>query len=95
MLVGQIGNILHQVGLVDTVWNLGDYNLIVGLGGLDFGLGTHHDTSPTRLVGITHTSEAIDIGTCGEVGTRDELHQSVGVDVRIVNIGTATVNNFT
>ena len=61
---------------------------------LDLCLGTHHDTATTCLVGITHTLQTIDIGTCGEVGTRDILHQAVGVDIGVVDIGTAAVDDL-
>ena len=94
MLVGQVSNILHKVGLVDTVGNLGDYNLIVSLGGLNLSLGAHHNTAPTRLVGIANTLQTIDIGSCGEVGSRNVLHQPIGIDIGIVNIGAATINNL-
>ena len=95
MLVGQVGDIGHEVCLVDTIRYLGDDDLVVALTTLDLSLGTHHDTAATCLIGITNTLQTIDIGTCGEVGARDILHQTVGVDVGVVDIGTAAVNHLT
>ena len=95
MLVGKVGDISHEVGLVDAVRNLGDDDLVVGLACLDLSLGTHHDTAATCLVGIAHARESIDIGTCGEVGTRDVLHQAIGIDIGVVDIGTAAVYDLT
>ena len=95
LLGGQVGNILHQVGLVHTVGNLGHHNLVMGVARLDFGLGTHHDASPTRLVGISHTLYTIYICAGGEIGSLDVLHQSVGIDVGVVDIGAAAVDHLT
>ena len=94
MLVGQVGNVLHQVGLVDTIGYLSHHNLVVGLSGLNLGLGTHHDTATTSLVGVANTLQSVDIGSRGEVRTRDVLHQPVGVNVGVVDIGTAAVNDL-
>ena len=94
VFVGQVGNILHQVGLVDPVWNLRHHNLIVGLAGLDLCLGTHHDAATPSGIGILHALQAIDIGSRGEVGAGDILHQPVHVDVGVVNVGTAAINHL-
>ena len=95
MLVGEIGDIGHEIGLIDTIGNLRDDNLVVGLSALDLSLGAHHDTAATCLISIAHTLQAIDIGTRREVGTRDKLHQAFGIDIGVVDIGTAAVDHFT
>ena len=95
MLVGQVGDISHEVGLVYSVRNLCNNDLVVGLATLDLCLGTHHDTATTCLVGILYSLKTIDICSCWEVGTWDILHQSVSVDVWIVDISAATVDNLT
>ena len=95
MLGSQVSDISHEVGLVDTIRNLGHHNLVVLLAGLNLGLGTHHDTATTSLVSILHTLQSIDIGTCREVGTGDILHQALAVDFRIIDKGAATVNHLT
>ena len=61
---------------------------------LYFGSGTNHDTAASCLVGILHTLNTINSGTCREVGSRNILHQSVGVDIRIVDVCTATVDHL-
>ena len=94
MLGSQVGDISHQIGLVDTIRNLCDHNLIVRFATLDLSLGTHHDTSTTSLVSVFHTLQTIDIGACWEVRTRDVLHQSFCVDIRVVDISTATVDDL-
>ena len=95
MLVGEIGDIGHEVGLVDTVRNLCHNNLVVGLSTLNLGLGTHHDTATTCLVSVANTLQTIDIGACWEVGTWDILHQAVGIDIGVVDIGTAAIDDLT
>ena len=94
MLVGEVGDIGYEVGFIDAVRNLSDHNFVMSFSTLDLCLGTHHDTATTCLVGITHTLQTIDISACGEVGTRDILHQTVGVDIGVVDIGTAAVDDL-
>ena len=94
MFVCQIGNIFHKVSLVDAIRNLSNDNLVMCLSTLDFGLGTHDDASATSLVCVTDTCESINIGTSREVRSWDVFHQTVRVDIRIVNVGTTTVNNL-
>ena len=95
MLVGEVGDILHQIRLVDTVWDLRHDDLVVRLARLDLSLGTHHDTSTTSLVGILHALQTVDIRSRGEVRTGDILHQTLCVDIRIVDIRTTAVDHFT
>ena len=92
MLVGQIGDVGYQVGLVYTVRNLGYHNLIVCVAALNLGLGTHHDTTATSLVSILNTLQAIDVSTCWEVRSWNVLHQALGINLRIVDISTATID---
>ena len=57
-------------------------------------LGAYHDASASGLISVFHTLDAVDIGSCGEVGRLDILHESVGIDIRIVDIGAAAVNHL-
>ena len=91
----KVGDILDELSFVHAIRYLCDDNLIVSFMTLDLSLSTHHDTSTTGLVGILHTLQAIDIGTCGEVRSLYILHESIGVDVRIIDISTTTVNHLT
>ena len=95
MLVGQFCYISHKVSLIHTVRNLGYHNLIVGLAALNLSLSTHHDTSASRLIGIANTLQTINIGSCGEVGTRNILHQSISIDIWVIDVSTTTIDNFT
>ena len=61
---------------------------------LNFGLGTHHNTSTSCLISVFYALNTIYICTCGEIGRLDILHQSFHINVRIVNIGAAAVNHF-
>ena len=90
-LLHQVGDILYELCLVDTVGYLGDDNLVVRLAALYFGLGAHYYAPAPRLVGVAHSLYAVDVCPGGEVGRLDVLHQSVGVDVGIVYVGAATV----
>ncbi len=90
----QVGDVLDQLGFVDTIGDFGDHDLVMGIGALDFSLGAHDDASATGLVGISHTLYAIDVGSSREVRGLDIFHQPIGVDVRVINISTATVNHL-
>ena len=90
----QFGDILNELLLIDTVGNLRDHNLVVAVVALYLGLGTHENATLSRLVGIFYTLQAVDVGTCGEVGGGDVLHQSVGADLRVIDVGAASVDHF-
>ena len=94
MLCGQIGDVGHEVGLVDAVGNLRDNDLVVLLATLNLSLGTHDNTSAPRLIGIAHALQAIDIGARREVGAWDILHQPVRINVRIVDEGAAAIDDL-
>ena len=62
VFVGEVSDIFHEVGLVDTIRNLRNYNLVVGLGRLNLGLGAHNDTATTSLIGVAHALQTIEPG---------------------------------
>ena len=80
--------------LIDTIWNLGNNNLVVAFVTFDFSLCTHNNTSTTSLVSILYSLKTIDISTCREVWSRDILHQLLSSQLRIVDISAATINYF-
>ena len=90
----QIGNVFNKLLLVDSIRNLCNNNLVVVLIALNLSLGTHHDTSAPRLIGILDSLQTVYVCPCREVGSRNELHQSVCRNIRIVDIGTAAVNHL-
>ena len=93
-LLNEVGNAGNEVGFVHTVRYLGHNNLVVSVATLYLRLCTHHDTSATCFVSLAHALQAIDICACREVGCLNVLHQSVGVDIRIVDICAAAVDNL-
>ena len=93
-LLHEVGNASHEVGLVYAVRNLCYDNFVVRVAAFDFRLGAHHDASASSLVSLLHTSQTVDISTRREVRSLDILHQSVYVDVRIVDICAAAVNHL-
>ena len=62
---------------------------------LYLGLGAHYDTAASCLVGLLYAFETIYIGSGGEIGCRDVLHQSIGIYIRIVDIGAAAIYYLT
>ena len=90
----EVGDILDKLLLVDAIRNLGNDNLIVLVAALNLGLGPHDNTSTTCGISVANTLQTIDIRSRGEVRSRNILHQSVEVDVGIVNICAASIDNL-
>ena len=95
LLSGKVGDVFHQVGLVHSIGNLCYDNLVVSVTSLNLSLSTHDDASSTSLIGILHALYSIDICACGEVGSLDELHKSVSINILIVDIRATSVNHLT
>ena len=64
------------------------------LAGLDVSLGTHDDAAAASLIGILDTLGSHDIGTRGEVGTLDPLHEGKAVQFGIVDEGHTGINDL-
>ena len=62
--------------------------------GLYFSFGAHHDAATAGLISLLDALQTIYIGTCGEIGSRDILHQTLGVYIWIVDVCTAAVDDF-
>ena len=90
----EVGNVFNELLLVDTIRNLGDDNLVVCVVAFNLSLGAHDDASAAGGVGFLDALQAVDIGTGGEVGRRDILHQPIHVDVGVVDISAASVDNL-
>ena len=93
--LNKVGNASNKVGLVYTIRYLGYYNLVVRIAALDFALGTHHNASATSLISLFNSSQTIYICTGREIRSLDVLHKFIGIDVWIVDIGTASVYYLT
>ena len=61
---------------------------------LYFCFRAHDDAPAACLVGFAHTAEAVDVGSGGEVGGFHVVHQFLDGDVRIVDVGDASVDDF-
>ena len=94
VFVDQIGNIPDEFCLVHAIGYLADNNLVVGITRLNLSLCTHDNTSATSFIGVANTLHTINICTCGEVWSRNILHQTGHIDIGIVNIGYTTVNTL-
>ena len=58
-------------------------------------LCSHDDASATSLISLLHALDTIYVCTRWEVWSLDILHQAIGIDVRIVDICTASVDYLT
>ena len=95
LFLHQLGDALHQPGLVHLVGDLGDDDPApVGAHLLDLGLGANHDPAPAGAVRLRHAHAAHDDAPRGEVGAGDVLHEVVHGDVRVVDHGAEGVRDL-
>ena len=90
----EVSDIFDKLLLINSVRNFCHNNLIMALIALNLSFGTHYDATTTSLIGIFYALKTINICTCWEVWSRNKLHQTIGRNLWIVNISTATINNF-
>ena len=94
LLVYQSCNVLNQLSLVNSVRNFGhDDGRVIGRL-LNLGLGAHHHPALTGLVSFLHAAQTENISARGEVGRRHILHQSLDVNLGIVDISHRGVDDF-
>ena len=91
---GQLGDGLHQLTGVRAVGHGAHHDAVVERTGLDFGFGAQHHAAASRLVGTANACISENIGTSGEVWAFDVLHETVDVNIGIVDIGHAAVDDF-
>ena len=94
LFIGQVGNVFDEFGLIDSVGNFGDDNFVVSSSAFDFSFCTDDYASTTGKIGFAHSTHAIDIASSGEIGRFDVVHQLFHLDVVVVDIGHAGVNDF-
>ena len=92
---GQLGDRFHQFAGVRTIRHGAHHDAIVQGAGFDFGLGTQHHASATGFVGTADTGVAEDVGSRGEIGALDVLHEAIDIDIGIVDVGHTAVDDFT
>ena len=87
-----LGDLLDHLLLVDHVGDLGhDDGLAALVVHLDLRAGTDHDAAAAGLIGVLDALAAHDDAAGREVGTLDVLHELVGRDVGVVDIGADRV----
>ena len=95
LLVGQFGDILHQIRLHDTIRKFSNHNAFTTIIlGLDIRIRANHNTSAARLKRIFHARDTINRTSGREVRRFHILHQPFYVDFRIIDIGHTTVNHL-
>ena len=92
LLAHEASDILDKLGLVNAIWNLGYDDLVVVRVGLNLGLGTHHNASTARLIGVAHATHTIYITAGGEVRSLYILHQVLRGKLGIVDISYTCID---
>ena len=95
LFLDKVCHVLDETRLVDHIGDLGDHDLGAAvLGLLNGGAAAQGDLAAAGGVGGTDAAAAHDDAGSGEVRALDVLHQAGQVDVRVVDIGDAAVNDL-
>ena len=95
LLAHQLGDLFNQAGFVDLVRNLRNNDALpVVLTGFDIRFCPNNDSSPSGRVRFPHSVVAIDDSPGGEVGSFDDLHQFLVIDIGVFNVGNTPVDHF-
>ena len=95
LLMHQLGDLLHQLGLVDHVGDFRDHDAAAVLAhGLDLGLGAHQNAAPARVIGRADAALPQNDAAGGEVRPLDKLHQVLGGAVGMVDHVNAAVHHL-
>jgi len=95
LLLDKIGHVLDEAGLVDHIRDLGNDDLGAAvLGLLDGGAAPQGDLAPAGGVGGTDAAASHDDAGSGEVRALDVFHQAGQVDVRVIDISDAAINDL-
>ena len=98
-LVDELGDALHELGLVDLVGDLVDDDGFAAAGDVfDFDLGADHEAAAAGAVGLGDVGAAEEDAAGGEVGAEDVLEAEVEVGLRLLRRlgqeGDAGVEDF-
>ena len=86
--IGDLGDQPAVAALADRERQLGDDDrLLAALDRLDVGLGPDPHRPAARPVGVADARRAHDRAAAREVGPLDVLHQALGVDLRVLDVG--------
>ena len=92
----QLGDLFDQPGFVDLIgYFINDDTFAARLLVHHYiGFGPNTDPTATGAVGFDYAQTTINIGTCREIWARYMLHQAIDVDIRIINQGQRTIDDF-
>ena len=95
LVFDHLADLFDHGPLVDHVRDLGhDDGLTAVVGHFDLGLGPYDDASAAGLVGVPDTGNTLDDAAGREIRALDVLHQFLGRDLGIVDIGADGVTAF-
>ena len=89
-----LGDRLNQLGLIYAIRYFSNHNLVMLVARFNIGLGTQYDSAASGLVSVLYTLQTHDIGSGGEVGTLDILHQVFVAQLVIVYKSHTSINNL-
>ena len=88
----QFRDILYELLLIHAIRYLGDDDLVMRFVAFYLCGGAYHDTAASCFVGFLHALYAVDGGSRWEIRRGNVFHESFYVNIRIVYIGTASIN---
>ncbi|MNM28938.1 hypothetical protein D3C81_394640 [compost metagenome] len=95
LFLDQLGDLLDQTRLVHLVRNFSDDDRFAAVvGHFDIGLGTDAHAATAGAVAGDDAGGAVDDACGREIRARDELHQAVDIDFRIVDQRDAGIDRF-
>ena len=95
LFLDKVCHVLDEARLVDHIGDLGNDDLGAAvLGLLNGGAAAQGDLAAAGGVGGADAAASHDDAGSGEVRSLDVLHQAGQVDIRVIDIGDAAVNNF-
>mmetsp|Transcript_70446 Transcript_70446/g.165983 ORF Transcript_70446/g.165983 Transcript_70446/m.165983 type:complete len:904 (-) Transcript_70446:3267-5978(-) len=96
LFLHQLGDPLEQGLFVHLVGNLVDDDClpVALVDVLEMHLGAHHHTAAPGAVAVAHAGQAVDDAGGGEVRRRDDLHQLIDRDLRVLQRQQAGVDHL-
>ena len=95
LVTNKLTKLLEELLAVDLIRNLLDDDLAAAVLLLfDLILRTDRDGTATGLVRVFDTADPHNLGTRGEVGTRQNLHELFGSGIGIINEQAGSVDHF-
>ena len=92
--LNQFSDALLQSCLADLVRQLGDDDTLTTAIHRSIRPGAHIDTAATGMVGLPNSFSAVDNARGRKVWPRQVRHQSIDVDLRVIDKGNTGVDHF-